>query len=1088
MFRCPRGSKTNGLNVTDPYPTIGNDFYTTPELTGLRRLPGRATAYSFDSEDAALNGEREKSPWWKSLDGQWRFRLCPRPQATPADFGTVDFNDTEWDQIAVPGNWTCQGYDRPIYTNVQMPWDVQPPQVPDDNPTGLYRRSFEIPAAWRGRRVVLHFGGVESCYRVWIDGAEVGMGKDSRLPSEFDITSYLKSGSGPHSLAVQVIRWSDGSFLEDQDHWWMAGIYREVFLYCTDVMHLEDLFVRGDLDETFTQGELSVRVRLGAQEIWPEGWSVRVRLVDDQGKDVLRKPLIADCPASARILQTGRVLELSGAVRRPHLWSAETPNLYTAIVSLLDAEGVLVESTSSRIGFRRIDMGYRELRVNGQVVMFKGVNRHDHDDETGKTVSRERMRQDVMVMKRLNINAVRTSHYPNDPYFYELCDEVGLYVIDEANVECHEYQPADRLAQDARWMAAFVDRCQRMVERDKNHPSILMWSLGNESGYGVNHDAAAGWIRGFDPSRIIHYEGAIRGRWTDHGWGGQKAPNAGALSSDVICPMYPQIRHLVDFTNDPDLKDDARPLIMCEYSHAMGNSNGCLKEYWDTIEALPGLQGGFIWDWVDQGLTKVDDRGVKYWAYGGDFGEERHDANFCVNGLVWPDRTPHPGAASEVKYCYQYVSVSAGRKRREIVVQNKHDFLDLSHLQGHWQLQVDGCQIKTGKLKRLRTAPGEQDRVSLAIDVPDLTRSQECLLDVWFTMRAETWWCEAGFEVARDQIALAQGKPPRRRQSKAAAANTEVALSEKDGACILSSAGTVARWDLATGDLVSLMAGDRELLVRGPRAALWRAPTDNDGIKRWSGQEHKPLGRWWNLGLHHLGHDTQKVARRRIGGLPAVVTVTTLMGTDDEGKDHRLAGYRQTSRLLADGTLRLDQQLKLVAGVSDLPRLGVEIILSPTLEQFEWFGRGPGENYPDRKAGSPVDHYRSTVTDQYVPYILPQEHGAHCDVRWCALHDGEVGLLMAGSPQPIISALHHSAQDLTAAFHTNELTPRPEVYVHLDIAHRGLGTASCGPDTLESYRLPGGTHEWTTCYRPLQAADGLRVEGRQLAIAAQEKL
>jgi len=1056
-------------------------FWMTPEITGTNRLPGRATLYPFDSEAAALAGDRQASPWWRSLDGQWRFHLVPRPEATPAEFYRTDFDDNAWDEIAVPGNWTCQGYDAPIYTNVQMPWDEQPPGVPrEDNPTGLYRTPFQVPAAWRGRRVVLHFGGVESCFRVWINGREVGLGKDSRLPSEFDITAHLNWGKGSRAsrnlLAVEVVRWSDGSHLEDQDHWWMAGIHREVYVYSTAAMHLEDVFARGDLDETCTEGQLALKIRLGEQETWPAGWSLRARLVGPDGKDVFRRPLTADCPGPDQIGGAGRVVSLSGAVRRPRLWSAETPELYTVVASLVDPDGEVAEATSCRVGFRRIDLGHREVRVNGQLVYFKGVNRHDHDDDAGKTVSRERMRQDVEVMKRLNVNAVRTSHYPNDPFFYQLCDEYGLYVIDEANIECHAFQPADRLAQDPRWTAAFVDRCQHMVERDKNHPSILMWSLGNESGYGANHDAAAGWIRGFDPSRLVHYEGAIRGHWSGSYGGGAKQAGYGALASDVICPMYPQVSTLAEFSDDDF--PESRPLIMCEYSHSMGNSNGCLKEYWDTIESKPGLQGGFIWDWVDQGLTRNDEKGVKYWAYGGDFGETRHDANFCINGLVWPDRTPHPGAAIEVKYCYQYVAVSAGRRRAEITVHNKHSFLDLGHLQGYWSAQVDGRTVKKGRLPRLRTAPGAAESVKLPLELPRLGPGQECFLDVWFTARQDTLWCEKGYEVAREQLPLAVGKPARPATGRSAAA---VAADESDGALYLSTDDTCARFCLETGTLTGLSRDGREFLERGPRAFLWRAPTDNDGIKSWSGQEHKALGRWWKLGLQRQTWETARVTRRRSGGLPSLSSVTLLRGTDDEGGVHDLGEHRQAFALQADGTLRIDNTLKLAAGVSDLPRIGVELILAPELERFEWFGRGPGENYPDRKAGSPVGHYAAAVSDLYVPYILPQENGARCDVRWCALHDGGAGLLIAGSEPMTVSALHCSADDLTGAFHTNELRSRPDVFVHLDVAQRGLGTASCGPDTLPEYRLAGGTWRWSYRLAPVaQRRLDLAAAGRQL--------
>ena len=1068
-------------------------FWTTPEITGINRLPGRATLYPYDSEEAALAGDRQASPWWRSLDGQWRFHLVPRPEATPPAFSESDFDDSGWSSIAVPGNWTCQGHDAPIYTNVQMPWDEQPPGVPrQDNPTGLHRTPFQIPAAWRRRRVVLHLGGVESCFRLWVNGHEVGMGKDSRVPSEFDITAHLKWDTGSrisrNVLAVQVVRWSDGSHLEDQDHWWMAGIHREVYLYSTETMHLEDVFARGDLDESCTDGELSLQIRLGEQETWPDGWSLRARLVDPRrGKDLFRQPLTADCPGPDQIGHAGRTVKLTAPVKRPRQWSAERPELYTAVVSLVNPDGQVAEATSCRVGFRRIDLGHRELRVNGVAVLFKGVNRHDHDDETGKTVSRDRMRQDVEVMKRLNVNAVRTSHYPNDAYFYELCDEYGLYVVDEANIECHAFQPADRLAQDPRWTAAFVDRCQHMVERDKNHPCVLMWSLGNESGYGVNHDAAAGWIRGFDPSRLVHYEGAVRGTWSDsYGWSGSpKQAGHGSLSSDIICPMYPQVKSLGEFSEDDF--PETRPLIMCEYSHSMGNSNGCLREYWDAIESRPGLQGGFIWDWVDQGLTKTDEKGVKYWAYGGDFGEQRHDANFCINGLVWPDRTPHPGAATEVKYCYQYVAVSAGRRRTEIVVRNKHDFVDLVHLEGHWSLQVDGQVVEKGRLPRLRTAPGASETVHLPLEVPRLSGGRECFIDVWFTARYDTQWCQKGYEVARDQVALAATKRTAARPARAAGAATSdgVSADESGGDLYLSTADTCARLNLETGALTGLARDGQEMLVRGPRAFLWRAPTDNDGVKSWSGQEHKALGRWWNLGLHRQAWETTKVTRRRAGGLPSLTSATRLRGTDDSGDVHDLGEHRHTVALQADGVLRIDNMLKLAPGVADLPRIGVELVLAEQLEQVEWLGRGPDENYPDRKAGSPVGRYTTTVTGMYVPYILPQENGARCDVRWCALHDGGLGLLMAGGGPLIVTALHYSAEDLTGAFHTNELRPQPEVYVHLDVAQRGLGTASCGPDTLPAYRLAGGTWRWTCCLRPVRMADGdLGPAGRLLSSSA----
>ncbi|MBT3193396.1 MAG: beta-galactosidase, partial [Verrucomicrobia bacterium] len=661
-----------------------------PELVELNRLSGRASLYPFADEASAATCDRLKSPFVSVINGEWKFKLVKKPEATPARFAQPSYADAGWDAIRVPGNWNCQGYDQSIYTNVRMPWDENPPEVPEENPTGLYRVTFKIPAAWRKRRVVLHFGGVESAFAVYMNGSFVGMGKDTRLPSEFDVTEYLVKGS--NTLAVQVVRWSDGSYLEDQDHWWMAGLYRDVYLYTTDAMYLQDVFAVGGLEDDLTTGRLDVSVTPGDQHEWPAGWSLRARLLGPDGREVLRKPLTGELPKQGyEPGQLGaRTIDMSAVVRRPKRWSAETPVLYTVVVSLLNADGDVVESTACRTGFRRIELsGNRELLVNGKAVLFKGVNRHDHDPDHGKAVPHDRLVQDVELMKQFNFNAVRTSHYPNDPAFYDLCDAYGLYVVDEANIECHHYQHGDRLANDPRWTAAFVSRCQRMVQRDKNHPCIIEWSLGNESGYGCNHDAAAGWIRGYDKSRLVHYEGAIR-MWL-YAALNKDAGLAGVHGSvsDVICPMYP--RHADMETWAKADNGETRPYIMCEYTHAMGNSNGGVREYWDLIEKYHGLQGGYVWDWVDQGLTKVDPKtGRSYYAYGGDYGERYHDYNFCINGLIWPDRTPHP-AMWELKQCQQPIGVKAASlKRGEITVTSKLDFITTSHLQGYWSIEVDG--------------------------------------------------------------------------------------------------------------------------------------------------------------------------------------------------------------------------------------------------------------------------------------------------------------------------------------------------------------------------------------------------------------
>ncbi len=1031
--------------------SLPDRWWMTPELTELNRLSGRATLYPFPDEESATSYDRSQSPFVKLLNGEWRFKLVKRPDATPSKFAEPSLADAGWDRIAVPGNWNCQGYDQSIYTNVRMPWDENPPEVPDDNPTGLYRITFKVPAAWRKRRVVLHFGGVESTFTVYMNGQFVGMGKDTRLPSDFDVTDFLVKGN--NTLAVQVVRWSDGSYLEDQDHWWMAGIYRDVYLYTTGAMHLQDVFAVGGLEDDMTTGRLRVAVMPGDQHEWPSGWSVRARLLGPNGKDVLRKPLTGEIPRQNYEQESlgARTVDLETAVRRVKCWSAETPVLYTVVVSLLNADGEVVESTAARVGFRRVELsGNRELLVNGKAVLFKGVNRHDHDPDHGKAVPHERLVQDVELMKQFNFNAVRTSHYPNDPAFYDLCDEYGLYVIDEANIECHHYQDGDRLANDPRWTAAFVSRCQRMVQRDKNHPSIIEWSLGNESGYGCNHDAAAGWIRGYDKSRLVHYEGASR-RWVDDEWGGSKLAGANALATDIICPMYPQHSRMEEWAKDD--YGETRPYIMCEYTHAMGNSNGGVREYWDLIEKYHGLQGGYVWDWVDQGLTKVDPAtGRSYYAYGGDYGERYHDYNFCINGLIWPDRTPHP-AMWELKECQQPMGVKAASlKRGEITVTSKLDFITTAHLQGHWSVEVDGRAIKTGSLRRLALKPGESTTIALPIKQPKLEAGQESFLNVWFTQREAAHGVPAGHEVAREQIDLSKvWRAPRVAVCQPV---DEVVTREADDVLTVGTANGSVCFDLAGGGLVGLSTGRTEVLAAAPQATLWRAPTDNDGIKQWTGQDDsKPLGRWRIAGLDQETVATVESKWGTRNGAARVEFVSLLTGTAADGKDHDLARHTHVYTVSADGCVSVRNKIELAEEISDVPRIGVVMQLEPGFEKIEWFGRGPHENYTDRHASARVGRFASAVADLYEPYIVPQEHGCRTDIRWFALSNGRLGVLLRGAQPLQVTASHYTASDLNEATHTYQLEPREETVLHVDLQQRGLGTRSCGPDTLDKYRL-----------------------------------
>ncbi|HEX7589018.1 MAG TPA: glycoside hydrolase family 2 TIM barrel-domain containing protein, partial [Anaerolineae bacterium] len=788
---------------------------------------------------------------------------------------------------------------------------------------------------------------------------------------------------------------------------------------------------RGDLAANLRDGILRVTCQIGFLGETHDDCTVEVQLFDTRQSPIFKSPLTAR--GNARMNAGGEPLlprtqiEFEQTVRAPKLWSAETPHLYTLVLTLKTPYGE--EHTACRVGFRQIEIRDRQLLVNGKRVMIKGVNRHDHDDTTGKAIRRETMLADIRLMKQFNVNAVRTSHYPNDPAWLDLCDRYGLYVVDEANIEAHAFY--HDLCADSRYTNAFVTRVRSMVERDKNHPSVIFWSLGNESGYGPNHDAAAGWVRGADPSRPLHYEGAI----SHHGG---RSWDGGHRATDVVCPMYPPIAEIIAWSKSGR---DKRPMILCEYSHAMGNSNGSLADYWAVFERYPGLQGGFIWEWIDHGIRQIDAQGNPYWAYGGDFGDVPNDANFCADGIVWPDRTPHP-ALYEFKHLAQPVCVESVDSSGHVRIINKRDFTYLDDLAGEWELTADGTPVQTGKLPRLKIAPG--DSLDVKLDLPPNVRGER-LLNFRFHQRQDTTWAKAGHMVAWQQIAL----PVRVRKTSLRVPTTVVA--EETTSTITLCAGQVtALFDKTSGTLTEFGSGVN-VLVRGPLLNVWRAATDNDGIKLLLGRQgSQTLARWLDLALHQIQHSLESIRLVGVKGVPTVEIVHRASGRGEWNDLKHVHRYT----LESSGALRVENIVRLGKGIRDIPRVGVELTLEPGLEQLTWFGRGPWENYSDRKASAMVGIYSSTVAGQYVPYIMPQEHGHITDARWLTLADtAGRGLRVAGHPTFEFSASHFSDADLFAAKHTFDLSPRPEVHLHIDAVHRGLGTASCGPDTLVQYRL-----------------------------------
>ncbi len=1019
-------------------------FWESPEITSLNRLPSRATLYPFPGKAGVQRLRREQSPWFHLLNGEWSFQMLGNPDEIRPGHLDRPEKPESLAKVTVPGNWTLQGYGHPHYTNVQMPFKDEPPFVPAENPTGIYGHELSIPKGWKNRRTVIHFGGAESVLAVYLDGEFVGMGKDSRLPSEFDLTPFVQAGR-KHWLNAVVIKWSDASFIEDQDQWWMGGLHREVYLYSTAPAHIRDVFAVGGLENAYQDGTLDLKVPIGFPRQPEAGWKIAAELFGPDGKAVWKKARLSEVPighfAEGRL--EGR---LKTTIKRVKPWSAEIPSLYTLVATLLDPSGEAIESTATQIGFRSVEVRDRMLLINGACVMINGVNRHDHHDTKGKALDRATMRADVLLMKQFNINAVRTSHYPNDPYFLDVCDELGLYVIDEANLEAHAYYNA--FQDDARWSAAFLDRAVRMVERDKNHPSIILWSLGNETGYGANQDAMAGYIRGRDPSRCLHYEpGVWRQGLTSDQQDLKKLYASGHRVTDIVCPMYPPISQAIEWATDPDHPDRRRPWIYCEYSHAMGNSNGTLADHYDAFEKYHGLQGGFIWEWIDHGLKQTTVDGEEYWAYGGDFGDTPNDANFVCDGLVWPDRRPHPGLF-ELKKLAQPVGLKLKRGRALVMeITNKDHFRNLGWLRAGYEWMVDGYAVKSGSLKI--PSVGARATATVALDLPaGKFTGQTTSLLVRLHTKADSAWAPAGHLVAWEQINLPPrllAKPPSGPTRRSAPKPVATRTGESTETIRLGDLQLTTDRELG---LTGIRFKNQPVLLASPALSVWRAPTDNDGIKLWDGQENKCLGRWRAQGL-------DRVVSKPVGFVSIANKPSWKWSYQASGRE-QWSDFTWSCQLTleAEDYIRLRAEIGLGEAIHDLPRAGLLFRIAPGFEQLAWHGLGPVENYPDRLACAWKAVHQSTVTAQYTPYVMPQENGLKCGTTRVELSKPHGPRLSLSSAEEFaFSATHFHPQDLTKAFHTFDLKPRAETILCIDAAHRGVGTASCGPDTLEKYRL-----------------------------------
>lgn len=997
-----------------------------PTLVDQGKEKAHATFMLFDSEKAVVQDDYSKSPFYQSLNGQWKFNYVDKHADRMKDFFLTDLNDSGWANLTVPSNWEMNGFGIPIYTNITYPHPKNSPFIGPLNPVGTYRRNFVVPENWGDKVVLMHFGSISGCAFIYVNGKKVGMTKASKTPAEFNITPFLKKGT--NQLSVQVFRWHDGSYLEDQDFWRLSGIERDVYLFAMPKQTIWDFFLKGDLDANYTNGifiaDIDIR-KFEKNEI--RSGSVSVTLQDKNGKTIYQQT--QNFKATADTLQT---VKFNGAIKNPLKWNAEQPNLYQCIIALRDDKGKQVAVTGAKIGFRKVEVKNAQLLINGVATMVHGVNRHEHDDVTGHTTTKDLMLKDIRLMKEFNINAVRLSHYPNDPLWYKLCDEYGLYLVDEANIETHgmgaEWQSwFDKSKHPAylpEWAAAHVDRTVRMVERDKNHPSIIIWSLGNECGNGpVFHDNYK-WIKSRDNTRLVQSEQA------GEDW-----------NTDIVCPMYPSIGNMKKYASDSTKK---RPYIMCEYSHAMGNSNGNFQEYFDIIRSSRHMQGGFIWDWVDQGIKTKDANGKTFWAYGGDLGGFywQNDENGVADGMVSSDRTPDPGAY-EVKKVYQYIvftskDISSGN----LTIENLYDFTDLNQYQFKWELLSNGKIFKSGTFD-VGLMPHGKKQIKLAIPMIKAQAGTEFFLNVYALSKNATPLLPAGFEVAKEQFKYAGDF-----FAKAVSNDSALKINQQENKLSFDAGDIHGEFDIKTGRFTRYSKKNGAGLGNFPEPYFWRAPTDNDFGN----------GMPERLGVWRSAHENRKlvnveVAKRSDSG--QVIKVNYELTSI--GVPYQIV-YLITNRGAVQVTAIMDMKGR---ELPELPRFGMRTVLPERYENLTYYGRGPYENYSDRNFASFVGLYTDKVSNQYYKgYIRPQESGNKTDVRWLSLTDDTgYGILVTGAQPLSFTAIDHSTEDLDPGLtkkqqHPTDLPVRKNVFLHIDLKQRGVGgDDSWGAYPHRQYRL-----------------------------------
>ena len=928
-------------------------------VSQINREEPRAYFIPFATVEQAQKNDIWESPFIQSLNGTWQFHLSHTPYVRPFYFFKDDYDTRDWQTIPVPANWELHGFDVPIYTNIRYPHEATPPTIQKFyNPVGSYKRTFTIPENWKGQDIILHFGGVTSAMYVWVNEQQVGYSEDSKTPAEFNITKYLKSGK--NSLAVEVYRWCDGSYLEDQDFWRMSGITRDVFLMARNAQHIRDFRISSPLVNNYKDGELKLTA-----EIVNSAKNTPVVTVDAILLDGTTK--VAQMSQPAQTMSKAVTINLNAKVPGAKPWSAEDPSLYQLLISIKDQNGKTIEVIRQDVGFRTVEIKNSQLLVNGVNIYVKGVNIHEHNEVTGHYQDEATMLKDIKLMKSHNINAVRTSHYPEPERWYELCNQYGIFLVDEANIESHGMGYDDEsLAKDPSWKEAHLYRTKNMFERDKNQPSVIIWSLGNESGNGVNFQATYAYLKSVDQSRPVQFEQAGNG-----------------ANTDIMCPMYDRIKNMEKYAKG----NPAKPYIQCEYAHSMGNSTGNLQDYWDVIEKYPSLQGGFIWDWVEQGILTKDAQGRKFWAYGGDLGSDTlaTDGNFCCNGLINANRTPKP-ALFEVGKVYQFIGFKAvDLAKGEIEIRNKYAFTNLAEFNFIWELVADGKTLKSGEIKDLNLVPysSKNVKIDLSIDVKPAT---EYFLNISAKLKKQKGILPAGTRLAYEQFQL-----PFNKKATLSSVQSLPALSMKDAGnqITVEGKGFKINFSKDQATLKSYQFNGIEMLLTGPVPNFWRAPVDND-----FGNELDKRSRVWRKAGEQKNIKSATVKQE---GNEVVVNFNFDL---NNAKKQVIANYNSEYRILGSGEVIVTDNFKMMRdSLPEIIRFGMNLEMPREFDQISWLGRGPHESYADRYTSALVGLYSGAVADQYFPYVRPQENGNKVDVRWMAISNKNgLGLEFIGMP------------------------------------------------------------------------------------------